>query len=507
MKTYVTVGNWCRGVHWSAKLESLLTEQLDLPPNFFQRIGQGIAYELALHGRDVPSDDPLAALDAIRAAVDTHLPLLKNALQGIDHKLKVFGFEFRFGGPAPRSDAHGGELGMAWVSAGCADVLRYTQQEFLKKSDWGRVVHATHRRLVLDTLRVARNTPGVRRIVEHRVIRQDGTAIWVRTHVVVVRQQTGTFCCRGFSQDISDEPAELAAVMQSLVSGNFQRVIDQLGVVASPAPKNVAPAPLPSPPPSGAYAFRFVYDRPQAGKTEGRIEWITEGVETVLGYTPQEMLEISDWSVLLHPEDVSMLLAKQKQFRHSGKVEQIVSHVNLFHKHGGIVPVRLTIVVDQQDREGRVRHGIIEVLTPPNTAETFGFQVLMPAQDGTTTQIRPLWVGGEVRTVLGYTQEEFLGMEDWAVLVYSEDVQLVARIFQTATLGQKEVFQTRLRCKDGSFKWIRGTFVLMKKNQHFLLEGFVETLPTTWVEAEAALGTEQFQALFESTDTGTGTLH
>ena len=47
----------------------------------------------------------------------------------------------------------------------------------------------------------------------------------------------------------------------------------------------------------------------------------------------------------------------------------------------------------------------------------------------------------------------------------------------------------------------------MKKNQHFLLEGFVETLPTTWVEAEAALGTEQFQALFESTDTGTGTLH
>ncbi|WP_240141499.1 EAL domain-containing protein [Nitrosomonas sp. HPC101] len=75
------------------------------------------------------------------------------------------------------------------------------------------------------------------------------------------------------------------------------------------------------------YNLRFIENIPQ-------FVWVSENVEQVLGYTPEEVCAPDWWSSYLHPEDRDQVLARQSTLLNEGR---LIHDYRFYHRNGRVV--------------------------------------------------------------------------------------------------------------------------------------------------------------------------
>ncbi|HZR76130.1 PAS domain S-box protein [Bradyrhizobium sp.] len=199
----------------------------------------------------------------------------------------------------------------------------------------------------------------------------------------------------------------------------------------------------------------------------GKRSYVSPACEKLLGYTPEEMLEINSADAL-HPDDrASTMRTLAHGSGDPAQREQTLSY-RMRRKDGSYVWVeatgravdvvgetdqRLLIVRDierrmeaeRQLKESEARYRLL--------ADNATDVIMTVAQDGKRSYVSPA-----CEKLLGYTPEEMLPINSLDT-VHPEDVSTVHRMLAAGSEGgdQQQTYTYRIRHKDGNYIWVETT--------------------------------------------------
>jgi PAS domain S-box-containing protein len=233
-------------------------------------------------------------------------------------------------------------------------------------------------------------------------------------------------------------------------------------------------------PPRGEELFRFMVESVKdyaifATDTEGRVVSWNKGAERIFGYTEAEIVG-QDGSIIFTPEDRESG-APERELRtavREGRAEDERWHLrrdgSRFWASGIVTPLR--------DEEGRLR-GFVKVARD-NTERKQALEALHRSEAELTdffenATVGLHWVGpdGTVLRVnqaeldlLGYTREEYIGHN---ITEFHADRETIEDILQRLTNGEElHSYEARLRCKDGSHRYVLISSNVMRLNGEFV---------------------------------------
>jgi PAS domain S-box-containing protein len=195
-----------------------------------------------------------------------------------------------------------------------------------------------------------------------------------------------------------------------------------------------------------------------------RIDFVSDHVETMLGYTVEEWLRTPNfWLTLVHPEDRGRAAAEARAIFESRRGG--VSRFRWVARDGRAVHVesRSMVVLDEAGRPAGMR-GVTMDVTDRKLAE----ERLRESEERFRTLADSvpvlIWINGlegcefvnrQYMDFLGRTQEEVLQM-DWATALHPEDADNYLSAYLRA-FERREPFsaQFRFRRKDGVYRWLR----------------------------------------------------
>ncbi len=233
---------------------------------------------------------------------------------------------------------------------------------------------------------------------------------------------------------------------------------------------------------------------------DGTIEWVSPSVESVLGWTPQELQGSRRWS-LVHPDDLASA-TDHLPFSAGSEIEGQATLLRIERSDGGYVWMSVTarrlpgdaMVVSLREVEDEVRAA--SALTESEArfrllAENAMDLILLTDGDGALS-----WVSPSVTAVLGYGPDDIVGTHPESLLhaddvpVFRASVQLVSRLRTSTGL-------MRLRSSDGTYIWVEAT-VRAVRTPAGDVDGWVIAIRDVGLEHEARTALEhwlQFDAL------------
>ena len=188
-------------------------------------------------------------------------------------------------------EADAGSGRFTFVSEGAAEILGYPPAEFIDEpGSWAAHIHPDDREYVVPAYVSGMDSGGVHDL-EYRFLRPDGSQVWVRDIGHAVTDVRGrAVCIRGLMVDITQQKS--AEEHRAEVEQRFRLLVEQTPVVTYVDPTGPG--------------FSTEYFSPQ--------------VETMLGYTPDELTtDPARWPELLHPEDRERILGRSNAAEISGE--------------------------------------------------------------------------------------------------------------------------------------------------------------------------------------------
>ena len=206
------------------------------------------------------------------------------------------------------------------------------------------------------------------------------------------------------------------------------------------------------------------------------IEWMTGALTKITGYTPEDINE-QGWQSIVHPEDLPIITQSLGQLLAG---HNATSEYRIITKDGATRWLRSytrPVWNDEQGRVGRIYSAVQDITEQKLTEETLlarerdltdfienaalGLHWVGP--DGTI-----LWTNQAELDLLGYTREEYVGRN---IAEFHADRDVIKDIL--LRLSNKEMlhsYEARLRCKDGSIK-----YVLISSNVRWENDQFIHT--------------------------------
>ncbi|MCI0551526.1 MAG: PAS domain S-box protein, partial [Anaerolineae bacterium] len=230
--------------------------------------------------------------------------------------------------------------------------------------------------------------------------------------------------------------------------------------------------------------------------------YISPQIKVFLGYTQEEWLEYPNfWSKALHPQDRPHVLAQFERVNRSGEPPDM--EYRMIAKDGSVVWIReqATLLRDT-DGTPLLWQGLMMDITERKQAEENlraaearyrslveqlpGIVYTNPAGDLSST----VYVSPQVKTFLGYTQEEWL--EDpkfWRKVLHPEDrLRVLAEVDRVNQSGEMLDVEYRMVARDGLVVWFRDQAALLRDaNDNLLLRQGLMIDITDRRQAEDAL--------------------
>lgn len=199
---------------------------------------------------------------------------------------------------------------------------------------------------------------------------------------------------------------------------------------------------------------------------EGRIEWINESFSRMTGYSLPESIGRKPGAILQGPGTDKAAVERIRQAIRDGKpIEETLLNYGKdgrsCYVHMKIDPVR--------DKQGRVRkfvaiqNDVTEQIRQEKALRESRERLRLALEasgdgiwdyDPTT---RSLYLSRRCKEMLGYSDPEIGNtLADWEALVHPDDIEAVREEFHRHVAGEASTYRSeyRLRCKDGSYKWI-----------------------------------------------------
>lgn len=304
-----------------------------------------------------------------------------------------------------------------------------------------KAVHPDDRPAVIEAVNacVERDVPYE---IEHRVVWPDGTVRWLLERGAIVRNAQGeALQMLGVVQDIDERKrAEMALAQRERELVEAQSI---------------------------AHIGNWTADL-----QSGELHWSDE-IYRIFGYEPGSFSpSVAAFRAAVYPDDRELVLASEKEAAATGRHDVVHRIV----RPDGTVRHVHELARAENDAAGRLVRltGTVQDVTAQVEAEAtlretearFEFAV-NGAGDGVwdwdiDTGEMPL--SGNYEGMLGYAPGEIEPTIDaWGQMCHPDDLQRVQTLLQDYSEGRARAYapELRLRCKDGSYKWIlcRGTIV------------------------------------------------
>jgi PAS domain S-box-containing protein len=207
------------------------------------------------------------------------------------------------------------------------------------------------------------------------------------------------------------------------------------------------------------------------------VEWISEGVTHITGYSLAEARSPDFFMKLIHQDDFPILILHTKQII-SGKAD--VVEVRILTKSGEIHWLRNSAypIWDANEKRVVIFYGAAEDITKRKWAEQalsdserHYRKIIETAQEGVWTidsENRTTLVNQRLADMLGYTVEEMLGKSVYAFL--DEDAKVIAaKSLENRRQGINEQLDFKYIRKDGTALWaITETSSLLDRNGNYV---------------------------------------
>ncbi|MEX0985524.1 MAG: PAS domain-containing protein [Actinomycetota bacterium] len=313
---------------------------------------------------------------------------------------------------------------------------------------WARILHPEDRERVLAESERTNQT-GDPFDIEYRIVAANGRTVWLHDHARQVLGPEGIPVWQGILEDITERRGAEQDLAEA--TRRFQTLVEQI-----PAMTYI----------EDAVTEREIYVSPQ--------------VEAMLGYTPQDWIEMDGWEVATHPEDRDRVLAEDAR---SARDEDVFrAEYRLIAKDGHVVWVREE-ALPVADASGAIEHW--QGVRFDITAEKESEQQLRAAEeryrlvveelpaiayvderrdDGPSRTWPCIYVSPQVETILGFTPEEWThGPETWDDMIHPDDLERAAEAdARHYELGEPVDVELRVKSRDGTWRWLRDQAVIVR---------------------------------------------
>jgi len=205
---------------------------------------------------------------------------------------------------------------------------------------------------------------------------------------------------------------------------------------------------------------------------QGTLTYTSPLVERILGFTPDEYL--TNRCVEFHPDDLHTVVESGQNLRATG--QPVCNQTRMRHKNGHWVWIENTVIgwTDEHGAFNSLVYGrdisdIKDAQAHQRESET-RYNVVSQMSCDLITEMdlagRYTYVDQGAEAILGYSQDEILDLEPWALLHPDEretvlvqfEKQLVAPHAASRSVSNVHPIEARLRHKDGRWLWfeIRG---------------------------------------------------
>lgn len=224
-------------------------------------------------------------------------------------------------------------------------------------------------------------------------------------------------------------------------------------------------------------------------------------------------------------DDIIRQGAERGQYQEAtGNIEAWVAQRTAQHQQARGIPIeqhlgdgRWLLIIEHRTPSGYIVGNRIDITELKTTAEALAESeqrwelALRGANDGVwdwNLATGEVFYSDRIKTMLGYPADAFANStDDWLVRVHPEDLKRTSAFFTQHLKGETEFFEAeyRLRCKDGSFKWVlsRGKALLDESGKPVRMAGSnTDITERRAAEARVRDRTEQLNAIFSLSPDG-----
>ena len=211
------------------------------------------------------------------------------------------------------------------------------------------------------------------------------------------------------------------------------------------------------------------------------LDWCFGAFEEITGYKPEEMQTIEDAFKIIHPDDIELILERNKNLR---KGKTIVSEFRIISRKGDVIWIK-DKGVPQKDENNQYLTNVICTAVDITKHKEADLALLESEQ-----KFRGIFENASVGIVLcdtegnivdinnelcllgGYSFNEIIQLNLYDI-THPDDFEKVIEQLQLLKDGEKDSYRInkRMKCKNGTFKWIN-VLVAAKRNDLGILEGF-----------------------------------
>jgi PAS domain S-box-containing protein len=343
-------------------------------------------------------------------------------------------------------DSDDPEPSTIFLSASVEELLGLPPSAFDGKDElrWLETLHPDDRERVSEAW-LGHQAAGTPFDDEYRLLRADGSFVWVHDHCALIRDADGRrLHWQGVLVDITDrvEAERAAAVTERRV----QALVERLPVVVFAVSDDLVP--------------EVLYSSPNS--------------LDVLGHSDEELMsQKAPFPSYVHEDDrVAAWLAWEQAFRTRTRYD---AEYRVVKRDGGVVWIRDNCALVEDEEGGWFWQGVSIDITEEKAAEQAmrsseaRYRTLIenvPAvvyEMGPDDERQTLYVSSRIEGLLGYSRQEWLDQPDiWIELLHPDDreTELAAHDLHTHT-GTPWAREYRLIAEDGRVVWVRDQATLV----------------------------------------------
>jgi len=322
-----------------------------------------------------------------------------------------------------------------YISPQAKNILGYDQEDWYEPGFWKEKLYPEDREWVISEIN-KHTSEGKNYQIEYRMIKSDGTEIWLSDRVSLIKENGIPVKIRGVLTDITQK--KLAEKQLEVNERKFRKILD--------------------------HSLDIIW----TVDSDGKIRQPNAAVKKMLGYTPEE-LEGKSFIELVHEEDKALSL-KEAEDLMGGK--PTISFENRFlSKEGKCVPLLWSAHWDEKEERifcvgkditqkkeaedqlkyseqrfrGLVQHG--------------GDFIAILDKKGINTYVSPT-----AKSITGWEMEHLVGYSAFT-FIHEEDVDRVKANFQRTIEGENVLTETfRIQNKEGKYIWMETYAINMLDN-------------------------------------------
>lgn len=393
-------------------------------------------------------------------------------------------------------DQDGPSEQVRYVTGGIKQLTGYTAEEWVGDSDlWFRVVHPDDRPDAVESWHRTIDA-GLPYDREYRMVRRDGSVLWVREKAAVTMHEGRTHV-DGIFEDVSER--RFAQDQLAAAERRIRQLVEQVPAV-------------------------FYEELP--GVT-GATFYVSPQIRQIFGVSPEDYIRDERWWVdHLHPDDRDRTVDEyQERLDEDDHGGSLYSEYRMVRPDGETVWINdhATVESDGEGRPVMIRGGMFDV-TAQKLAEAkvlhveAKYQALIEQLPLITYvwEVEPgsmndpaHYTSPQIASILGYTVEEWnTDPEGWRGLIHPDDRERVlAAVSRSEETGEPFVEEYRyLHRADGHAVWVHDESVLLRRRadgRPWLFQGVMYDISTR-VEGDRALqdSLARFRALAEGAPVG-----